>query len=168
MNRKRRLAEMLVQSREAANETGERLKQVEDLAEQVTRSAAIKDELVRSWPAYRRVSATSASQADAADDHLKRLETTSKQLEQRRSQFAFAEKRIAAFEGRLDDLRPSPRSSKARSKPCHSGRRSSRRCERKSRRCTRSARAPGPTSSTPRSTAPAWRRCVNASTASSR
>jgi DNA repair ATPase RecN len=42
---------------------------------------------------------------DASDDQLKRVETMYKQLEQRRSQLAFSEKKIAAFESRIAELK---------------------------------------------------------------
>ena len=42
---------------------------------------------------------------EASEDQLKRLESQFKQLDQRRSQVAFAEKKIVAVEGRIGDLR---------------------------------------------------------------
>ena len=58
----------------------------------------------RSWRASRRASATSRRSSRPSEDQLKRLEAASKALEQRRTQLAFSEKRIAAFEARAAEL----------------------------------------------------------------
>ena len=52
------------------------------------------------------------TQTEAAEDQLKRAETMVKQLEQRRTQLAFSEKKIATFEGAA--RRPDPRDRKRR------------------------------------------------------
>lgn len=101
----RRLADMLARSRAAAIEADERLKHVQGLAQELGRSAAVKDQLLQELARISAKQGDVAAQMEAADEQLKRLESTSQQLEKRRSQLAFVEKRIAAFEVRLGELR---------------------------------------------------------------
>jgi chromosome segregation ATPase len=103
-DQERRLAEMLAASRDAAGEAGERLKQVQGLAEEVGRSAVIKDELLQELSRVQGRQRDVAAQLEASDDQLKRVEATSKALDLRRTQLAFSEKRIAAFEARAGEL----------------------------------------------------------------
>src|SRR6185436_12246125 len=103
-DQEKRLAEMLVASRHATGEAGERLKQVQGLADEVARSAAIKDELLQELARVQGRQRDVGAQLDAAEDQLKRLEAAAKALEQRRSQLTFTEKRVAAFEARAAEL----------------------------------------------------------------
>ena len=97
----KRLSEMLAQTRDAAERSGGA---AEAGAGAGRGSRPVGGDQGRAGAGARRAcrpgSATSATQMEAADDQLKRLEATSKQLEQRRTQLAFAEKRIGAFEAR--------------------------------------------------------------------
>ena len=68
-------------------------------------SAKIKDELLEELSRVQGRQSDVSTEMKAAEDHLKRVETAVKQLDQRRTQIAFADKRIGAFEARLGDLR---------------------------------------------------------------
>ena len=95
---------MLAASRSAASEAGERLEQVQGLAEEVSRAARVKDELLQELAHVQTRQREVAAQLDASQDQLKQLETTARAIDQRRSDFAFTEKRIAAFEARGAEL----------------------------------------------------------------
>src|SRR5439155_4367608 len=94
-DQEKRLNELLNTSRTVASDAAERLKQVQALAEEVGRSAAVKDELCQELARVQARQRDVTAQLDASEDQLKRLEATSKQLDQRRTQPAFSEKRIA-------------------------------------------------------------------------
>nr|MDQ3070330.1 hypothetical protein [Acidobacteriota bacterium] len=101
----KRVTEMLASVKTVATDAADYLKKVEGLSEHLTRSTAIKDEMLDELTRVQGRQRDVASQSEAAEDHLKRLDATFRQLEQRRTQLAFAEKRIAAFEGKLSELR---------------------------------------------------------------
>src|SRR5262249_37318975 len=100
----KRLAGMLAASRGHADEATERQKQAQGLAEEIGRSAVIKDELVQELARVQGRQRDVSAQLDAAEDQLKRLEAASKALEQRRTQLAFTEKRITTFEAQATEL----------------------------------------------------------------
>ncbi len=100
-----RLGGLLKGTREAADEAAAWLEQVEGLSGQVGQSTAVKDQLINELTLVQAQQRDVATGLEAADDQLKRLETLSKQLEQRRGELGFADTRIAAFEARLADLR---------------------------------------------------------------
>ena len=88
-----------------AVEVGERVKQVEGLSAELGRSSVLKDELVEELSRVQGRQRDVAAQMEGSEDQLKRLEDQFKQLDQRRSQVVFAERKVAAFEGRLGGLR---------------------------------------------------------------
>src|SRR4029079_6118961 len=63
-----------------------------------------KDELLQELARVQGKQRDVATQLEGAEDQLKRLEGAAKAVEQRRSQLAFSEKRIAAFEARAAEL----------------------------------------------------------------
>ena len=65
----------------------------------------VKDELVQELSRVQGRQRDVAAQMEGSEDQLKRLEDQFKQLDQRRSQVVFAERKAAAFEGRLGELR---------------------------------------------------------------
>jgi chromosome segregation ATPase len=91
-------------SRNATAEAAERLKQVQGLADEVGRSAVVKNELLQELARVQGRQRDVAGQLDASEDQLKRLEAALKNLGQRRTQLAFSEKRIATFEARAGEL----------------------------------------------------------------
>jgi chromosome segregation ATPase len=103
-DQKARLTELVEQGRSLASETAERLKQVQTVSDDLTRAAAIKEELLTELARVQTRQRDAVTQTEAAEDQLKRAETMVKQLEQRRTQLAFSEKKIATFELRLSDL----------------------------------------------------------------
>jgi chromosome segregation ATPase len=103
-DQKARLTELVEQSQNLAAETAERLKQVQGVSDDLTRAAAIKEELLTELARVQAKQRDAVTQTDAAEDQLKRADTMVKQLEQRRTQLAFSEKKIATFEQRLSDL----------------------------------------------------------------
>ena len=101
----KRLAELVDMGRAAAREASERLKQVEALSAELARSTLVKNELVEELTRVQGRQRDVGTQMEASEDQLKGLESQFKQLDQRRSQVAFAEKKIVAVEGRIGDLR---------------------------------------------------------------
>ena len=78
-----------------SSEVTERQRQVQSMSEELTRSASVKEELLGELARIQARQRDTVAHIDASDDQLKRVETMFKQLEQRRSQLAFAEKKIA-------------------------------------------------------------------------
>ena len=101
---KARLTELVEQGKNLASETAERLKQVQTVSEELGRAGATKEELLTELARVQSRQRDAVTQTDAAEDQLKRAETMVKQLEQRRTQLAFSEKKIATFEQRLNEL----------------------------------------------------------------
>src|SRR5690242_19934210 len=99
-----RLTELVEQGRSLAAETATRLKQVQGVSDDLGRAAAVKEELLTELARVQARQRDAVSQTDAAEDQLKRAETMVKQLEQRRTQLAFSEKKITTFEERLSAL----------------------------------------------------------------
>ena len=103
-----RLGALVESSRSLTAETEERLTQIQSLNQQLARAGTARDELVGELVGeLARVQASqrdAVSQTKAAEDQLKRVETIYVSLEQRRSQLAFAEKRVGAVEARLGSL----------------------------------------------------------------
>ncbi len=99
-----RLTELVEQGRSLASETAERLKQVQTVSDELGRAGAIKEELLTELARVQAKQRDAMTQTEAAEDQLKRAETMVKQLEQRRTQLAFSEKKIATFEQRLAEL----------------------------------------------------------------
>ena len=100
-----RLAELLDASRAVAVEVGDRVKQIEGLSAELGRSSVVKDELVEELSRAQGRQRDVAAQMEGSEDQLKRLEDQFKELDQRRSQVVFAERKVTAFEGRLGELR---------------------------------------------------------------
>ena len=101
----KRLSEMLAGSRNLADVAAERQKQAQGLSDAVASSAKVKDELLEELSRVQGRQRDVSSQMTAAEEHLKRVEAAVKQLDQRRQQIAFADKKISAFESRLMDLK---------------------------------------------------------------
>ncbi len=101
----RRLAELHSSLRDVASDVEARLKQVQGLGEELGRSTAIRDELLEELGRVQFKQREVGANLLASEDQLQRVEATTKQLERRRSQLAFGEKKISQFEGRLSDLK---------------------------------------------------------------
>jgi len=103
-DQERRLAALDDSARTTSQQVTERLTQVHALSDELGRSVEARDRLLEELANVQARQHDVATQMDAADGQLARLDATAKDLEQRGSQLAFAEKRIGAFEGRLVDL----------------------------------------------------------------
>jgi chromosome segregation ATPase len=101
----RRLTGLQTAVREVASDVDGRLKQVQGLSDELGRSSTIRDELVEELGRVQFRQREVSANLQASDDQLKRVEATTQQLERRRSQLAFGEKKISQFEGRLSDLK---------------------------------------------------------------
>jgi chromosome segregation ATPase len=99
-----RLAELVEASRALAADTAERMKQMQALGEELGRATAVKDELVAELARVQVRQRDAVTQAEAAEDQVKRAEAMFKQLDQRRTQLAFSEKKIGAVEAKMSDL----------------------------------------------------------------
>src|SRR4051812_21208331 len=100
----RRLSILDERARLTSDEIAARVSEAQSLSHELRRSVIVKNELVEELAAVQSRQHDVALQLDAADTHVKRLELTAKQLEQRGSQLAVAEKRLGAFETRVVDL----------------------------------------------------------------
>ena len=99
-----RLAECVEVSRALAAETSERMKQTQTLSDELVRAAAIKDELISELGRIQTRQRDATTHVEATEDQLKRTETMYKQLDQRRTQLAFSEKKVALVEVKMAEL----------------------------------------------------------------
>ena len=99
-----RLAECVEASRALAGETSARMKQTQALNDELTRAAAIKDELVSELARIQTHQRDAAARAETTEDQIKRTETMYKQIEQRQGQLAFSEKKVALVEAKMAEL----------------------------------------------------------------
>ena len=100
-----RLAELHSSLRDVAGDVEARVKQVQGLSEELGQSTVIRDELMEELGRVQFRQREVGANLLASEDQLQRVEATTKQLERRRSQLAFGEKKISQFEGRLSDLK---------------------------------------------------------------
>ena len=99
-----RLAECVEASRALAGETSERMKQTRALNDELTRAAAIKDELISELARIQTHQRDAAARAETTEDQIKRTDAMYKQIEQRRGQLAFSEKKVALVEAKMAEL----------------------------------------------------------------
>ena len=104
VDQQKRLAELVAASRAVAADVAERSRQMHALSEDLARSARVKDELLAELDGVQVRQRDAVSQIHAAEDQLARAEHMFKQLEQRRAQVAFGEKKLAAVESRLAEI----------------------------------------------------------------
>src|SRR5262249_8441528 len=81
-----------------------RMKQMQALGEDLSRTTAVKDELVAELARGQGRQRDAVAQAEAAGDQVKRAEAMFKQLEQRRTQPGFSERKMGAVEAKMTDL----------------------------------------------------------------
>ncbi len=104
-SQEKRLTELMDGIRGAAASIEERFfKQVQGLTEEVARGAVTKDELIQELGRIQGRQHEVAEHALTSEKQIKRVDTQIKQLDKRHSELAVAEKKIEAFQGRLDDL----------------------------------------------------------------
>src|SRR4029078_5023419 len=88
-----RLAQLVASSKSVAAEVSERSRQMQLLSEDLSRSATMKDELLTELERVQSKQREVVGQVQASEDQLTRAEEMFKQLEQRRSQVAFGERK---------------------------------------------------------------------------
>ena len=103
-SQEKRLAELVDQSRAVAADVEARMAQVQELSAELIAGATTKDELVDELARVQGRQRDVTAQIQVSEDQLKRVQEQTKQLDQRRSQLTFADKKVAAFEGRLGEL----------------------------------------------------------------
>src|SRR6185436_6976308 len=101
----KRYAEPVAASRSVAAEVVERTRQMQALSEELARSTGIKDELLSELDRVQSRQRDAVGQITASEDQLTRAEGMFKQLEGRRAQVAFGEKKLAAVETRLAEIK---------------------------------------------------------------
>lgn len=99
-----RLIDILARSETAANTASARVEQMQSLAEELERSAAVKENLLAELARVEAKQLEVAMQAQEAHGQLQALEASAKETDQRRKQIGAADKRLGAFQARLDDL----------------------------------------------------------------
>jgi chromosome segregation ATPase len=100
----KRLAELLEQGRQAADTAEERVRQVQELTTELHTGSTMKDELSAELSRVQARQREVTEQTQLTEDQVHRVEEQMKRLDQRRSQVAFADKKLVAFEGRLGEL----------------------------------------------------------------
>jgi chromosome segregation ATPase len=105
LDQQTRLSELVEQSRGLATVVGDRLKQMQGMCDELARASTVKDELLNELSVVQARQREAISQTTSAEDQLKRVDAMLRQLEQRRTQLTFTEKKMATFETRLNELR---------------------------------------------------------------
>ncbi len=105
VEQEKKLVDLLATGRKVSDEVAATLKQVQGLTDELKRSATIKNEMVDELAAVQARQREVASNAAVANDQLTRLEAALAVIEQRRTQLVFMERTIAAFDGRLGQLK---------------------------------------------------------------
>src|SRR5215470_12891159 len=100
-----RFGELVEASRDIASDVAERTRQMQALSEELIRSTSVKDELMSELDRVQNRQRDAVGQIQASEDQLVRAEKMFKQLEQRRAQVAFGEKKLAAVETRLIEIK---------------------------------------------------------------
>jgi chromosome segregation ATPase len=99
-----RFAELVERGKALSAETGERLKQVQAVSDDLDRATALKEDILAELARVEARQRDAILQSDVAEDQLQRTESAVQQLEQRGTQLLHTERKIDAFEGRLSDL----------------------------------------------------------------
>ena len=101
----KRLAELADRSRDVATTVDERLKQIQSASEELGRASTVKEELAQELGRVQARQREVGAHVKASEDQIKRIGQQLKQLDQRHSKLSFAERKIAAFEERLAELK---------------------------------------------------------------
>lgn len=104
-DQERRLTDLVTASRALATEVDERLKHLQGLTDELNRASTVRDELLDELGRVQARQRDIGVQTEASEDQIKRLESILKQLDHRRMQLTFAEKKIATFELHLAELK---------------------------------------------------------------
>jgi chromosome segregation ATPase len=105
IEQEKRYVELVAASKTVATDVAERTRQMQALGEELARSATIKDEMLAELDRVQGRQRDTTSQIQASEDQVMRAEHMFKQLELRRSQVAFGEKKLAAIESRVAEIK---------------------------------------------------------------
>src|SRR4029077_10914031 len=105
LEQEKRYVELVAAGTVMATEVAERTRQMQALSEELARSAKMKDEMLAELDRVQGRQRDTTGQIQASEDQLMRAENMFKQLESRRSQVAFGEKKLAAVESRLAEIK---------------------------------------------------------------
>ena len=157
----KRLAALSDSSRDAASAVDERLKQIRDVSEELGRASTIKDELTQELGRVQARQRDVTTHVKASEDQIKRVDQQLRQIDQRHAQLSFAEKKIAAFDGRLSELKTLSDNVERQIQAMATREGFVSSVKKASTRFTRSASAARPTCSTSSVIAIRWTRCGN-------
>jgi chromosome segregation ATPase len=104
-DQERRLNELVESGKSLATDVAERVRQMQGLNEELNRSGAVKDELLNELARVQVRQREAVAQIEASGDQLRRVESLMAQLEQRRTQLTFTERKISAFEAKIGELK---------------------------------------------------------------
>jgi chromosome segregation ATPase len=104
VGQERRLAELLVGSRAAAEAAAERLTQVTSLSGQLEKSQSVKDELLAELARVEAKQKDVATHLETADEQVQQLQAAAAGADARRKQLTMADKRMGAIQARLEEL----------------------------------------------------------------
>src|SRR6185436_18507921 len=96
LEQEKRYVDLVAASRVVTLEVAERTRQMQTLSEDLGRSAKMKDEMLVELDRVHSRQRDAVNQVQATEDQLVRAESMYKQLEVRRSQMAFGERKVAA------------------------------------------------------------------------
>jgi chromosome segregation ATPase len=100
----RRLNEVADSNRILASQMADRLRQMQNLNQELSRASAVKDELLGELSTVRSQQQETLACITASADQLAGVETMMAQFEQRRAELALAERTMTGVEKRMNDL----------------------------------------------------------------
>lgn len=104
VGQERRLVELLAESRAAAVAAADRLSQVQSLTTQLEKSEDLKADLFAELARVEAKQKDVAVHLETADEQVQMLQAAATSAEARRKQLAMADKRMGAFQSRLEEL----------------------------------------------------------------
>jgi chromosome segregation ATPase len=104
VGQERRLVELLAGSRAAAEAAAERLTHVQSLSGQLEKSQGVKDELLAELARVEAKQKDVTIHLESADEQVQQLQAAAASAEARRKQMSMADKRLGAFQSRLEEL----------------------------------------------------------------
>src|SRR5262249_27311730 len=105
IEQQKQYADLVSASKAAAAEVAERSRQIQALAEELSQCANVKDEMLAELDRVQGRQRDAVGQMQAAEDQLMRAENMFTQLEARRTLVVGGEKKLAAVESRLAEIK---------------------------------------------------------------
>jgi chromosome segregation ATPase len=103
-DQERRLNDLVESDRALAGQMNDRLRQMQDMRDELGRAGSLKDELFEELSRVRSEQRESLAYLEASADRIARVETMMAQLEARRAQLASGEQTVSALGNRIDEL----------------------------------------------------------------